>query len=191
LKTEIDIRKSVTPWRFRYKVKRFIWQYVFQPIFWLLPSPLSRVKIGILRIWGAKIGKDILIRQRVRVLMPWNLAIGNVVAIGSGVNFYNFATVTIDNQVVVSQDVFLCTGSHDYSHPEMPLICKPIAIRSYSWVAAGAFVGPGVTVGEGSVIGARSVVTKDTAPWAVLAGNPAKLLKYRQLKASSDSLSQT
>ena len=50
------------------------------------------------------------------------------------------------------------------------------------WIATGAYVLPGVTIGEGSVVGAGSVVTKDVEPWTVVAGNPAKFIKKRELK---------
>lgn len=164
-------------------VRRFIWQYVVHPFFWLIPGPWSPLKVWLLRMWGAKIGHNVLLRQRVQVLMPWNLVLGDVVAVGTAANFYNFATITINSQVVISQGVFLCTGSHDYEDPDMPLTHRPILIEGSVWIASDAFIAPGVTIREGSVVGARSVVTKDTAPWSVNAGNPARGIKQRVVRA--------
>ena len=64
----------------------------------------------------------------------------------------------------------------------MELTYHPISIEAQSWVAARAFVGPGVTVGEGAVVGACAVVTKDVEPWTVVAGNPAKFVKRREMR---------
>jgi putative colanic acid biosynthesis acetyltransferase WcaF len=186
MQIDLDIRNSVTRWSLSMLVRRFCWQYGCQPVFWLLPGPLSRLKVLLLRLWGAKIGGDVLIRQRVRVLMPWNLELGNVVAIGTAANFYNFAKITIGDQVVISQGAFLCTGSHDYEHPAMLLTYKPITVQAYAWIAADAFIAPGVAIGKGSVVGARSVVTRDTLAWTVVAGNPARSVKKRELRGSPD-----
>lgn len=177
----IELRNSVNRWGAGLLLRRFVWQYLCQPIFWILPGPLSKLKAALLRIWGAKIGSDVLIRQRVRVLMPWNLTIEDVVAVGTGVNIYNFAHVTIGRQVVISQNVFLCTGTHDHRHRDMPLCYKPITVESFAWVAANAFIGPGVTVHEGGVVGACSVVMRGTPAWTVVAGNPAKTVRQRVL----------
>ena len=98
------------------------------------------------------------------------------------VDCYSVATVRIGDKVCVSQRAFLCTASHDISHVNSVLIQRPIRIDSFAWVAAQAFVGPGVTVGEGAVVGACAVVTKDVAPWTVVAGNPARFIKKREIR---------
>jgi putative colanic acid biosynthesis acetyltransferase WcaF len=156
-----------------------VWQLVFQPIFWVLPAPLSRIKVWLLRIFGAKVGRDVLIRQRARVLIPWNLEVGDAVAMGTGANLYNFASISISSQVIISQGVTLCTGTHDYESPNMPLRSRPISVGRYAWVSAECFVMPGVTIGEGAVIGARSVVTRDMPAWMVCAGHPCQPIKPR------------
>jgi len=63
----------------------------------------------------------------------------------------------------------------------MPLISEPITIGAGAWVAAGAFVGPGVTIGEGAVVGARAAVFRNVDPWTIVAGNPAKFLRFRRV----------
>jgi putative colanic acid biosynthesis acetyltransferase WcaF len=93
------------------------------------------------------------------------------------------AKIVIGAKAVISQDVDLIAGSHDYTRvdlqPELPLITRPIEIGSQAWVCAQAFVLPGVSIGEGAVIGARSVVTHDQPAWMVCAGNPCRPLKPR------------
>jgi putative colanic acid biosynthesis acetyltransferase WcaF len=93
------------------------------------------------------------------------------------------APITLGRKAVVSQDVDLVAGSHDYTRidlqPLLPLIVKPIVVGNHCWICARSFLLPGVVIGEGSVIGACSVVTRDQPPWMVCAGNPCRPLKPR------------
>ena len=57
------------------------------------------------------------------------------------------------------------------------LTCKPVLIREYAWVGAGASILPGVYIGRHAIVGAGSVVTKDVPDYAVAVGNPAKVIK--------------
>lgn len=177
----VDLRKSRTKWGKVALLKRIAWNLLGQPWLLILPRPLHRLNSYILRLFGARLGKKCLVMPGVRVLMPWNLVVGDYCAIGRKAEIYNFANVTIGDMAVISQYVFLCTGTHDFTNSGMPLTYKPIVIGAQSWVAAGAFIGPGVAVGEGAVVGARSTVAKDIPPWTVVAGSPARILKSRQV----------
>lgn len=99
--------------------------------------------------------------------------------LGPFVDCYSVAKISLGTRALVSQYSFLCSASHDYNVPQLPLVVGPIAIGDKAWVAADAFVGLGVTIGEGAVVGARSVVTRDVAAWTVVAGHPAQELKKR------------
>ena len=80
---------------------------------------------------------------------------------------------------MISQDCYLCAGTHDYTRPDLPLLKPEIHIGAGVWVAAGAFIGPGVSVGDNSVVAARSVVVKNVEPAMVVGGNPARVIKPR------------
>jgi putative colanic acid biosynthesis acetyltransferase WcaF len=82
---------------------------------------------------------------------------------------------------VVSQDVYFCGGTHDYTRPHYPLQRLAIRVEDDVWIGAGAFICPGARIGQGAVVGARAVVAKDVPPWKVVAGNPARVIKYRLL----------
>ncbi len=69
----------------------------------------------------------------------------------------------------------------------MQLISSPIVLEAQCWVCAAAFVGPGVTIHEGAVLGAMSVTTKNIDAWTVNAGNPARMLRRRQIRAMEES----
>lgn len=186
---KVDLLNSKSTWTLKTKIARAIWKPFQVVLFSQGPRFLSPLRIASLRLFGARIGKKVLIMSGVKVWCPWNLEIGDCSAIGFDVEIYNFAPVIIGEQTVVSQYSFLCTASHDYEVPDMRLFWKPITIGPQCWVAAGAFIAPGITIGEGAIVGARSVVTRNVAAWTVVAGNPARYIKNRhicQSKSQSD-----
>ena len=107
---------------------------------------------------------------------------GAYACMSEGVDCYNVDEIVIGAQATVSQGVKLCSASHDISSRIMELITSPIRIGENAWVAGWSIILPGVTIGEGAVVGAGSVVTKNVEPWTVVAGNPAKVIKRRELR---------
>lgn len=183
-----DLRKSNIDWPFKAKVCRLFWNFCWLFLFSITPKRLGNSwRIFLLRFFGTRIHGEALILPSCRILQPWKLELYDGVAIGADVNIYNYDHVVIGAMSVVSQDSYLCTGSHDYTDYTMPLIWAPITIGSECWLAAGVFVSPGVSISNGTVIGARSVVTKDMPAWTVCAGNPCKPIKPRVLKANENS----
>ena len=87
--------------------------------------------------------------------------------------------IILGDDVTVSQDAFLCTASHDIDRADRPLVTGPIRINRGAWIFARATILPGVTVGEGAVAAACSVVTRDIPAHAVVAGNPARIVRER------------
>lgn len=176
----IDLTATRTQWTKSELIKRVLWGIVWTLLF--RPSPRVKFdgwRVMLLRAFGAKIGSNVLIANTVKVLMPWNLNIGNSSWVGWHVDIYNYAPVTIGSNAVVSQYSYLCTGTHDYTDPGFPLIWFPITIEDEAWVAADCFVGPGVTVGKRAIAASRSVVVKDLPAGMICAGNPCKPLKER------------
>ncbi len=135
------------------------------------------------RRFGAKIGTGTLIRRTVICNYPWKLAIGDHCWIGDQVNLYALERIEIGNHVVISQQSYLCTGTHDHWDPHFGLIVKPIIIQDYAWVALGSLVMPGVTIGTGALLGARTVLTKDAREWTVYLGHPARAAGQRDMRA--------
>lgn len=134
-----------------------------------------------LRMFGMKDRGHVGFYPSVKVWAPWNLELGSYVAIDDGVNLYSAAKITIGTKVAISREAFICTATHDISKPNRPLILKPITICDGVWIGARAIILPGVTIGEGAVVAAGAVVTKDVEPWTVVGGNPAKIIKMREL----------
>jgi putative colanic acid biosynthesis acetyltransferase WcaF len=134
------------------------------------------LRVALLRLFGAKIGHGVVVRANVNISFPWRLSIGDHVWIGEGVGILSLARVTIESNVCISQRAYLCTGSHDFRREDFKLKVAPITVRTGSWVAAAAFVGPGVEVGTGAVVSAGSVVFENVPPKTVVRGNPAHAL---------------
>lgn len=133
----------------------------------------------LLRMFGAKIGKGVLIRRSATVTYPWKLTIGNWCWVGDHATLYTLGEITIDENTVISHHAYLCTASHDYTRPTFDQFAKAIHVESEAWIATNVFVGPGVTIGRGAVVGACSVVLKDVPANIVCAGNPLKVLRTR------------
>jgi len=172
--------QSTTP--LKIKLLRVLWHCFQLPFFPHTPRMLSPLRVFLLRLFGAGIGPDCQIDCGVKIWIPWNLTMGARSTIGFNSEIYNFAPVDIGDHVVLSQRSYLCTSTHNYSHPHFPLVSAPITIRSQAWVAAGVFLAPGITIGEGAVIGACSVVTKSMPAWTICAGNPCRPLKPRVIQ---------
>lgn len=166
---------------------------IFIELMWLFVSaifvrswlPGSRHRRFLLRLFGAKVGASTVIKPGVRVKFPWRLEVGDHSWIGEGAWIDNLASVRIGANVCISQDAYLCTGSHDWTSPMFDLIVKPIWIEDAAWIAARSVVGPGVTVREGAVLGMGSTASKDLQPWHIYSGVPAVFVKMRVLKPVS------
>jgi len=186
---DIDANRRTCHYSRAILLKRVLWS-LCRPLFVWSPRPLFGWRNALLRLFGAKIGKNVHIYSSAKIYMPWNLSIGDWSAIGEGVLVYNLAPVVLGAKTTVSHGAHLCAGTHDYTLPELPLITKPILIEDQVWVCADAFVGPGVCLGQGAVVGARAVVMRDVAAWCVVAGNPAKEIKRRVLKTTARGSAQ-
>lgn len=144
------------------RVKEFAWMLVRALFFHTrIPIP-SKVRCFLLRIFGAKVGKQVVIRSGVNITFPWRLEIGDHVWMGDEVFILSLAPVRIHDHVCISQRAFVCTGSHDFSKQSFDLITSPITIESHSWVAAQAFVGPGAIIPKGTMVTAGQVVTRNS-----------------------------
>jgi putative colanic acid biosynthesis acetyltransferase WcaF len=144
-----------------------LWVAVSALIFTQVWCP-SRLRCAILRMFGAQIGKGVLIRHRVTVQWPWKLTIGEDSWIGTGAELYNLDTIVIGSDVCISQHVFRCTGSHDRTSETFEFDNGPIVIEDGAWVCTRSTVLRGVTVGANSVIGATSLVSCDIPPNSIV-----------------------
>ncbi len=140
------------------------------------------LKRWLLRQFGAKVGRDVIVKPGVHIKFPWELEIGDQCWIGERVWIDNFVPVRIGDSVAISQGAYLCTGNHDWSDPGMGRVLAPITIQPGAWVGAFAKIAPGVTVGRESVVTLGSVLLCDAEPGGVYRGHPAMLVSHRELR---------
>ncbi len=180
----VDLSRYHSPWGWGNRLGRVAWSVAWALLFRLTPPPLFGWRRLLLRLFGARIGRGVHVYPSCRIWAPWNLEMGAHSCLGPDVDCYCVAAVSIGADATVSQYAHLCAATHDIADPHLKLVTRPIRVGAGAWVCAGAFVGPGVTIGEGAVAGARAVVVADVEPWSVVAGNPARFIKRRQIAST-------
>ena len=138
-------------------------------------------KILLLKLFGAKIGKGLVLKPAVNIKYPWNLTIGENCWIGENVWIDNLDKVVIFNNVCVSQGAMLLTGNHNYNKSTFDLITGRIKLKDGVWVGAKSVVCPGVTLDINSVLAVNSVTSKDLKKNGIYRGNPAVLISQRKI----------
>jgi putative colanic acid biosynthesis acetyltransferase WcaF len=143
---------------------------------WLFVSsalPGSWHRTTLLRLFGARIGSNVVMKPRILVKFPWRLQVGAWSWIGEAAWIDNLANVAIGANVVLSQGVYVCTGSHDIRSDSFDLIVREVLVEDGAWICAHAIVAPGTVVKGGAVLSAGSVATGVLQPGMVYRGNPA------------------
>jgi putative colanic acid biosynthesis acetyltransferase WcaF len=164
------------------KLKIVAWYWVNELVLKNTLFPFSKLKVIVLRFFGAKIGKGITIKPGVNIKYPWLLEIGNHCWIGEGVWIDNLDQVSIGNHVCISQDAMLLCGNHNFKTPTFDLIIKPIILEDGTWVGAKSLVCPGVTLKTHSILTVGSVANKDLDAYSIYKGNPALKIKSRKIE---------
>jgi len=142
-------------------------------------QPSSKLRVVLLRLFGAKIGKGVVIKPGVNIKYPWNLTVGNYCWIGERVWIDSLTKVQIGENCCLSQGVIIITGNHNYKEPTFDLIVNPVVLEDGCWLGVGSVVTDGVTCGTHSVLSAGSVASKDLEPYYIYRGNPAEKIRKR------------
>ncbi len=162
---------------------RMAWFLLGAPLLRCAVLPSSAFRVRLLRWFGSEIGEGAVIKPGVRVKFPWKLKMGSNCWIGEDCWIDNLAAVSLGDNVCLSQDVYLCTGSHDWTDPSFSLITRSIRIHDGAWVAARVSVGPGAAIGEHAIAGFGAVVTGYIPPYEIHSGNPAVFVRRRRIAA--------
>ncbi|HUT57558.1 MAG TPA: WcaF family extracellular polysaccharide biosynthesis acetyltransferase [Phycisphaerae bacterium] len=163
------------------KITEAAWVLVRSILFERWPGKCYALKRSLLRLFGAKVGKGVVIKPGVKITFPWRLDLGNYVWLGEDSWLLNLALITIEDHVCISQRAMLCTGNHDYTSTQFKTVNKPIHVECGAWIAAQAWVGPGVHVGSHAVLTAGSVASQDLDPYGIYRGNPALKIRQRHI----------
>ncbi len=163
------------------KLKIILWYFVNHLIFnTFVPYP-SKLKIFLLKIFGAKIGKNIVIKPKINIKYPWFLKIGDNCWIGEGVWIDNLAQVIIGNNVCISQEAYILTGNHNYKKKTFDLMIEKIILEDGVWIGAKSIVCPKVICKTHSVLTAGSVAVNNLESYCIYQGNPAILKGKREI----------
>jgi len=165
----------------RSRLTQVLWFFPGLPLLRCSVLPSSALRRWLLRLFGATVGRGVVIKPGVRVKYPWRLSVGDHSWIGEDCWIDNLDDVNIGANVCISQGAYLCTGNHNWSDPAFALITEPITIQDGAWVGARAVVAPGVRLGRCAVAAAGSVVTKDIPPYEIHSGNPARFVRRREI----------
>ena len=177
---------SVSLKRFLFGTYSFV-ENLVRIVLELLPHPL---RYWIFKCVLARFGKGSMIDYQTYFRYPWKISIGDDVSINRGCEFYGSmlagnAHITIGNQCALGPRVRVLSATHDYRRIDLPDTAASVTIGNHVWIGAGATVLPGVSIGDGAVVAAGSVVTRNVAPFSIVAGNPARFLKIRELDDES------
>lgn len=162
--------------------KRLLWLILNAVFFNNGLAVSSTLKCWILRGFGAKVGRRVVIKPSVNIKYPWFLKIGDDVWIGEKVWIDSLTNIVIGNNVCISQGALLLTGNHDYKISTFDLKLNPVVLADGVWIGANAVVCPGVTCHSHAVLTVGSVAANDLEPYSIYQGNPAKKVKDRIIK---------
>ncbi|MFN3850695.1 MAG: WcaF family extracellular polysaccharide biosynthesis acetyltransferase [Spirosomataceae bacterium] len=146
-----------------------------------LPVP-QFIKRYILKIFGCKLGKNVVIKPKVNIKYPWFLAIDDNTWIGEEVWIDNLTEVKIGKNACISQGAMLLTGNHNYKKSSFDLIVGKIILEDGVWIGAKSVVCPGVICQSHSVLSVNSVATQNLEAFSIYQGNPALKIRARELK---------
>lgn len=161
--------------------KRLCW-YTVNALFFNSAFPVISVKVWLLRMFGARVGKGVVIKPFVNIKYPWNLKVGNYVWIGEQVWIDNLGFVVLNDNSCVSQGALLLCGNHHYKKVAFDLIVGNITVEEGAWIGAKCVVCPGVKVGSHAVLTVGSIATANLLPWSIYQGNPAQKIKDRIIR---------
>ena len=161
--------------------KRLLWFYLNAMLFKTSLLPVNSVKTALLRLFGAKIGRDVTIKPGVNIKYPWNLTVGHHTWIGENVWIDCLVPVNIGCNVCLSQGAILLTGNHNYKKSSFDLMTSGLIIEDGVWIGACSLVNPGVIASSHSVLTSGSVANKNLEAYAVYQGNPAIKIRDRKI----------
>lgn len=158
----------------------FLYLSIYNKFFTHFPSYFLR-KFILKYFYKMRIGRYSNVQMGVRVYSPWKIKIGNNCSIGYNSLLDGRRSILIGNNVDLAGEIKIMTLGHDLNDPYYKTVGKKVIIEDNVSVFMGASILPGRIIREGSIIALASVVTKDTDPWCIYGGNPAKKIGERKI----------
>ncbi|WP_438481963.1 putative colanic acid biosynthesis acetyltransferase [Oleiharenicola lentus] len=184
LHTHNQASAYASPWTLRRRLTLLVWDWTWALTCAWTPKPCNRWRLLVLKLFGAEIHGTPFVHQRARIQQPANLVLHDRACLGDGAVAYSLDQIVLHEGATIAQEVYLCTGTHDFSQKHIPLQTAPIVVERGAFVGARAFIMPGLTLSAGCVVGAMSVVTRDVPARTVVAGNPARARSGHALRVA-------
>lgn len=143
--------------------------------------PSNSFRIFVLRLYGARIGRNCAVHHGLQVRAPRKLQLGNDCFIAENVVLDARGGLTIGAHVSVNSNAQIWTAQHDWRSPSFAYVSAPVTIGDRAWISARATILPGLDIGEGGVVAAGAVVSKGVDAWTLVGGVPAKKLAARPI----------
>lgn len=144
--------------------------------------PSQTIRIAVLKLMGAKIGKDVGMYGGNEYRNPKGLIVGEGSTLGHRAILDARKGLIIGRSVCFGTEVMIWSLHHDYNDLDFKVHGAPVNIGDFVWLGSRCIILPGVTIGEGAVVAAGAVVTKDVAPYTIVGGIPAKQVSVREQK---------
>ncbi|WP_442844802.1 WcaF family extracellular polysaccharide biosynthesis acetyltransferase [Leeuwenhoekiella sp. H156] len=179
---DLNLFRLPDTFRGRSKITTQLWWIVQSTLFSWSPQVFYGWRRFLLRLFGAKIGKGVLIRPTAKITYPWNIEIGDYSWIGEDNVLYSLGKIYIGRHVALAHKVYLNTGGHEYNKTTFDIFAKPVYISDECWLTNDVYIAPGVSLAKGTIIAARSSVLKSILEEGkICAGTPARIIKDRLL----------
>lgn len=169
-----------SPWSIGELLRMQLWRICWTLLCRPTPKHLFRWRNLVLRAFGCRIHGAPFVASSAVIQIPWHVELGDRACVGDKAVLYSLGRIVIGARTTIAQESYLCTGTHDFSHSDLPLMVGDIVLGREVFIGARAFVLPGVSIGDGTVVGAASVVVSDLQGWVIAAGNPCVVHKARQ-----------
>lgn len=160
----------------QYLIESFVQGVTDLPVCW--EPPFGNVRVAAYRILGANVSEGSIIQQRVRVRFFKNLTVHQNALVCFDTRIHAEAKVTVFEDTIIGPGVGIYTGNH--SLHDLSPDALPISIGPRCFIGARAIILGGVTIGADAVVGAGAVVARDVPAGAIVAGSPAKVLRFRE-----------
>lgn len=162
---------------FRGGVKGLFWFFTTE----FVPRiPSQHIRNRFMRMCGAKLSKNVKFYSGFSVRNPKGLVIEDGVSIGPGVLLDARKGLTIRKNATVAYQAIIWSLNHDYNDVHFCGKGGHTEIGAFAWICSRSIIMPGISIGEGAVVAAGAIVTKDVAPYSVVAGIPAKVIGHRE-----------
>lgn len=177
-----------SPWGLGSRLKLQFWELCWALCCRWTPKPMNAWRVMWLRWFGATIEGAPFVHSRASIIRPWNLHMHHRACLGDGAVAYCLDRIEIGPRATVAQGAYLCTGTHEFDDPRLPLKTAPIIVEADAFVGLRAIVLPGVTIGIGAIVGAGAVLSRDAQPWSIYVGVPARRSQHQRRQFDAESV---